>query len=151
MDKDKLIHEVDKEIVEVLKIIQSIELNYQKERETKQKEQQIRLARQPNRPEFNTSAVNTSTPIRNTNMPTQTGANQQQLMEAAVTFNPNPVCHLYPTTDPTSREGRYELPANDSIIRRAAHTPMNQIMTDTTNAAGHNKLWRYNNRANTDT
>ena len=93
---------VDEEIVEVLKIIQSIELNYQKERETKQKEQQARLARQPNRPEFNTSAVNTSTPIRNTNMPTQTGANQQQLTETAETFDPNPVCHLYPMTDPTS-------------------------------------------------
>ena len=150
-DKDKLIHEVDEEIVEVLKIIQSIKLNYQKERETKQKEQQARLARQPNRPEFNTFAVNTSTPIRNTNMPTQTGTNQQQLMEAAVTFDPSPVCHLYPTTDPISREGRYEPPANDSIIRRAAHTPTNQIMTNTTNAAGHNEPWRYNNRANMDT
>ena len=84
-------------------------------------------------------------------MPTQTGANQQQLMEAAVTFDPNPVHHLYPTTDPTSQEGRYEPPANYSIIRRAAHTPMNQIMTDTTNAAGRNEPWRYNNRANTDT
>ena len=137
--------------MEVLKIIQSNELNYQKERETKQKEQQARLARQPNRPEFNTSAVNASTPMRNTNMPTQTGANQQQLTEAAVTFDSNPVCHLYPMTDPTSREGQYEPPANDSIIRRAAHTPTNQIMTDTTNTAGHNELWRYNNRANTDT
>ena len=89
--------------------------------------------------------------IRNTNMPTQTGANQQQLTEAAVTFNPNPVRHLYPTTDLTSREGRYKLPANDSIIRRAAHTPTNQITTNTTNAVGHNEQWRYNNRANADT
>ena len=48
-DKDKLIHMVDKEIVEVLKIIQSIELKYQKETEAKQKEQQARLARQANR------------------------------------------------------------------------------------------------------
>ena len=84
-------------------------------------------------------------------MPTQTGTNQQQLAEAAVTFKPNPVRHLYPTTDPTSREGQYEPPANDSIIRRAAYTPKSQITTDTTNAADHNEPWRYNNRANTDT
>ena len=69
--------EIDDEIVKVLKRIKYIELNYQKEREAKQKEQQARLARQPNRPEFNTSAVNASTPIRNTNIPTHTGANQQ--------------------------------------------------------------------------
>ena len=143
--------EIDDELVSVLRKIENIEANYQKEKEAKQKEQQARLARQPNRPEFNTSAVSTSTAIRNTNIPTHTGTNQQQLTEAAVTFDPNPVCHLYPLTDPTSREGQYELPVNDSIIRRATQTPTNQIMTDTTNAAGHNEPRRYNNRANTDT
>ena len=66
------------------------------------KEQQARLARQTYRPEFNTSTVNASTPIKNSNIPTQTGTNQHQLMEAAVTFDPNPVHHLYPMTNPTS-------------------------------------------------
>ena len=72
-------------------------------------------------------------------------------MEAAVTFDPNPVCHLYPMTDPTTRENRYELPTNDSIIKRATSAPVNQFTTDTTNTAGCNELWRYNNRSNTDT
>ena len=92
-DKDKLMKEINDELVPVLRKIENIETNYQKEKEAKQKEQ-ARLTRQPNRPELNTSAVSTSTPIRNTNIPAHTGTNQQQLTEAAVTFNPNSVCHL---------------------------------------------------------
>ena len=135
----------------MLETARNIELNYEKEKEARNKEQQVRLARQTNRPEFNTSTVNASTPIKNTNTAPQTGTNQHQQMEVAVTFDPNPVCHHYPMTDPTGRGDWYELPANDSIINAAASAPVNQFTTNTTNTAGCNELWRYNNRANTYT
>ena len=136
--RDKLMKEVDDKLVLVLRRVETIEGNYQREKEAKQKEQQATLARQPNRPEFNTSIVSTSTPIRNTNTTTCTVTNQQPT-EAAVTFNPNHVCHLYPPTNRTSQEGQYKLPANDSIVRRASQTPTNQITTDPTTTAGYNK------------
>ena len=150
-DKDKILQEVDEELSEMLEIVRNIELSYEREKEASKKEQQARLARQINRPEFNTSTVNAGTPIKNTNTAPQTGTNQHQHMEVTVTFDPNPLCHLYPMTDPTSREDRYELPANNSIIKGATSAPVNQFMTNTTNTTGHNEPWRYNNRANTDT
>ena len=93
-DKDKILREVD--------AAREIELNYKKEKEAKNKEQQARLARQTNRPDLNASTVNASTPIRNTNTASQTSTNHHQQTEVAVHFDPNPVGHLYPTTNPTS-------------------------------------------------
>ena len=91
-------------MTEMLETARNIELNYEKEKEARNKEQQVRLARQTNRPEFNTSTVNASTPIKNTNTAPQTGTNQHQQTEVAVTFDPNPVCHRYPMTDPNPVE-----------------------------------------------
>ena len=51
--------------------------NYEKEKEeARNKEQQVRLARQTNRADFNFLTMNSSTPIRNTNTVSQTRTNQ---------------------------------------------------------------------------
>ena len=132
-DKDKILHEVDKEVTEMLITARDIELNYEKEKEAKNKEQQAGMARQTNRLDFNASTVNASTPIKNNNTALQTGTSHHQKTDIAVTFNSNPVCHLYPTTDQTNRNDWYELPANDSIIHGAASIPVSQFTTHTTN------------------
>ena len=100
-DKNKILDEVDDELTEMLGIARNIKLAYEKEKEARNKEQQARPARQTNRPEFNTYTVNASTLIKNTNTVPQTGTNQHQQTKVAVTFDPNPVRHLYPMTDPT--------------------------------------------------
>ena len=63
-------------------------------------------------------------------------------------FNPNPMQHLYSMTGTTSHNGRYELPANDSIIQGAGTASGGQFTTNTTGATGQNKAWRNNNGAN---
>ena len=77
-DKDKILDEEEEEMTKMLETARNIELNYEKEKEARNKEQQARLARQTNWPEFNTSTVNASTPIKNTNTAPQTGTNQHQ-------------------------------------------------------------------------
>ena len=119
-DIDKVLEEVDKEVVEMIAAVRESELNYEKEKaEAKNKEQQVRLARQTNRPDFNFLMVSSSTPIRNTNTAPQTRTNHHQQTETAVHFDPNPVHHLYPMTNPTSHNDQYEPLANDSIIQGA--------------------------------
>ena len=140
-DKDKILQEVDEELEEILETIKDIKLSYKREKKANKREQRTRLTRQITRPEFNTSTVNASTPIKNINTALQTGTNQQQHTEAAVTFDPNPVCHLYPMTDSAIQESWYELPANYSIINGAASAPVNQFMTNTTNMTGRNEPW----------
>ena len=142
-DIDKILDEVDREVVEIVTAVRKSELNYKKEKaEARNREQQVRLARQTNRSDF--LALNSSTPIRNTNTAPQMGANQNQHTEIGVHFDPNPVHYLYPTTNPTSHNGRYEPPANDSIIQGAGLAPGGQFATNTTSITGHNKPWRFN-------
>ena len=149
-DIDKVLEEVDEEVVEMIAAVRESDLNYKKEKaEAKNKEQQVRLTRQTNRPDFNFLMVNSSTPIRNTNTAPQTRTNNHQQRETAVHFDPNPVCHLYPTTDPTNHNDRYKPPANDSIIQGADSAPGGQFVTNTTNVTGCNEPWRYNNGTNT--
>ena len=45
-DKDKILDEVDDELTKMLQTARNIELNYEKEKEARNKEQQARLARQ---------------------------------------------------------------------------------------------------------
>ena len=117
--------------------VRESEVNYEKEKaEAKCKEQQVRLARQTNKPDFNPLTVNSSTPIRNGNIGSQTRANHHQHTETAVHFDPNPVHHLFPTTDLTSHNDRYEPPANDSIIQGAGSAPGGQFATNTANVTG---------------
>ena len=93
--------------------------------------------------------MNASTPIRNTNTAPQTRTNHHQQTETAVHFDPNPVRHLYPMSNPTSHNDQYEPPVNDSIIQGTGSAPGGQFVTNTTNVTGHNEPWRYNNGTNT--
>ena len=148
-DIDKVLEAVDKGAVKMLTAVRESELNYKKEREAKNKEQVVRLARQTNRKNFNFLTVNSSTPIRNT--APQTRTNHHQQAETAVHFDPNPVRHLYPMTDPISHNDQYKPPANDSIIQGAGSAPEGQFTTNTTNVTSQNEPWRYNNGTNTST
>ena len=66
-DIDKGLEEVDKEVVQMLNAVRESELNYEKEKaEARNKELQVRLARQTNRSKVNFLIPNSSTPIRNT-------------------------------------------------------------------------------------
>ena len=151
-DIDKVLEAVEKEVVKMLAAVRESELNYEKEKEeARNKEQQVRLARQTNRSDFNFLTMNSSTPIRNTNTGPQTRTNQHQHTETAVHFDTNTVCHFYPMTDPTSHSDWYEPPANDSIIQGAGSAPGGQFATNTTGITSCNELWRYNNRTNTAT
>ena len=151
-DIDKVLETVDREVVEMITAVRESELDYEKEKaDAKNKEQQVRPARQTNKPDFNFLTVNSSTPIRNTNTGPQTRTNHHQHTETDVHFDPNPVHHLYPMTDPTSHNDWYEPPANDSIIQGAGSAPGGQFVTNTTNVTGCNKPWRYNNGTNTAT
>ena len=104
-----------------------------------------------NRPDFNFLTVNASTPIRNTNAAPRTRTNHHQQTETAIHFNPNPVRHLYPTTNPTSHNDQYKPPTNHSIIQGAGSAPGGQFTTNTTNITGCNEPWKYNNGTNTAT
>ena len=118
--------------------VRESERNYEKEKEeVRNKEQQVRLARQTNRSYFNFLTMNSSTPIRNNNTVSQTRTNQQT--ETAVHFDPNTVRHFYPVTDPTSCGDQYEPPANDAIIQGADSTSEGQFVTSTTGVTGHNE------------
>ena len=81
-DIDKIIEVVDKEVVEMLNAVRESELKYEKEKaKARNKEQQVRLARQTNRPELNFLTLNSCTPIRNTNTAPWTETNQNQHTE----------------------------------------------------------------------
>ena len=134
----------------MIRAVRESEQNYEKEKEeARNKEQQVRLARQANRSDFNFLTMNSSTPIRNNNMISQTRTNQQT--ETAVHFDPNTVCHFYPMTNPTNCGNQYKPPANDSIIQGADSAPGGQFVTNTTDVTGHSEPWRYNNGTNTAT
>ena len=67
-DIDKVLEAVDREVVEMITAVIESEQNYEKEKEeARNKEQQVRLARQTNRSDFNFLTMNSSTPIRNNN------------------------------------------------------------------------------------
>ena len=149
-DIDKVLEVVDREVVEKITAVRESEMNYKKEKaETRNKEQKVRLVRQSSRSDINFLTVNSNTSIRNVNTAQQIRANQQKNRETAVHFNPNPVHHLYPTTDPTSHNDWYEPPANDSIIQGAGSVTGGQFATNTTSITGRNEPWRYNNGTNT--
>ena len=83
-----------------------------------------------------------STPIRGSNTRTD---------QPTIHFNTNTIRHVYPLTNLTNSGGRYEPPANDSILQGAGSTPGVQFTTSTTDTTGHNKPWRYNNGTSTAT
>ena len=149
-DLDKILEAVHKEVCEMIAAVRESEMNYEKEKEeARNKEQQVRMARQTNRSDFNFLTMNSSTHIRNNNTVPQTRTNQQT--ETAVHFDPSTLHHFYPTTDLTSHSDRYKPPANDSIIQGADSTPGGQFATGTTGVTGHNEPWRYKNETDTAT
>ena len=97
-DIDKVLEAVDREVVEMITAVRESKQNYEKEKEARNKEQQVRLARQTNRSDFNFLTMNSSTPIRNNNTVSQTRTNQHQHKETAVHFDPNTIRHFYPMT-----------------------------------------------------
>ena len=149
-DIDKVLEVVDREATEMITAVRESEQIYEKEKvEARNREQQVILARQMNRSEFNFPTINSSTPIRNNNAAPQLRTNQQA--ETAVHFNPNTIHHYYPMTDPTSHGNWYEPLANDSIIQGTDSASRNQFATNTTSITGCNEQWRYNNGTNTAT
>ena len=139
-DKDKVLEAVDTEVVEMIKAVRESKENYEREEEeAKNRDQQLRLTRQTNRPDFNFLTMINSTPIRNGN----TRADQP-----AIHCDTNTICHVYPPTNPITNGDRYEPPVNDSIIQGAGSAPGGQFVTNTIGTTGHNKPWRYNNGTN---
>ena len=142
-DKDKALEAVDAEVTEMTKAIRQSKENYEREQEqAKNRDEQLRLTRQNNRPDFNFPTLINSTPIRNSNARTD---------QPAIHFDKNTVCHFYPPTNTTTNGNQYEPPANDSIIQGAGSAPGGQFATNTTGAAGRNDPWRYSNGAHTAT
>ena len=92
---DKVLDAVDIEATEMIKAVRESEENYEREQEeARNKEQQIRLSRQPNRSDFNFLTMNSSIPIRNNNTAPHTRTNQLQQTETAVYFDLNARGHL---------------------------------------------------------
>ena len=82
-DIDKVLEQVDREVVEMMRAVRESEQIYEKEKvEARNKEQRVILASQTNRSEFSFPTINSSTPIRNNNTAPQLRTNQQ--MEEAV-------------------------------------------------------------------
>ena len=131
-DKEVLLTEIDEIVVEMLNAIKESEENYKREQEQARiRDEQLRSARQ-------TSTLASSTPIRNSNTrPDQPG----------VHFNTNPVHHIYATT--SDGGDQYKPPKNDSILQGATSSPVDQFMTNATDVAGRNELWRCNNATST--
>ena len=102
------------------------------------REEQLRSARQTSRSDINLyPTLANSAPIRNTNTRSD---------QPGVHFNTNPVHHVYATT--SDRGKQYEPPENDSILHGATSSPADQFVTNATDTAGCNKLWRRNNTTN---
>ena len=139
----KVLEAVDEEITEMLNAVKQSEENYKREQEQARiRDEQLRLARQTNRSDFNFATLANSTPIRSNNIRTD---------QPGVHFNTNPVRHIYSTTSTTSGDNRYEPPANDSILQGASSAATGQFTTNTTDTTDHNDLWRCNNGTNTAT
>ena len=137
-DKEALIKEIDEVAVEMLTAIRESEEKYKKEQEQARiREEQLRSARQTSRSDINLLTLANSTPIRNTNTRSD---------QPGVHFNTNPVHHVYTTT--SDRGEQYEPPENDSILQGATSSPADQFMTNATDTAGRNELWRRNNTTN---
>ena len=83
------------------------------------------------------------TPAHQSRTQTPQQANQNRQTEG-VHFDPNTVQHYYTMTRKASCTGRYELPANHSIIQAAATGPPRQLTTNPINGTGHNEAWRNN-------
>ena len=79
-----------------------------------------------------------STPIRNGNTRSD---------QPGVHFNTNPIHQVYPTTSDGGNQ--YEPPENDSILQGATSSPVDQFVTNATDAAGRNKPWRRINAIST--
>ena len=132
--------EIDEIVVEMLNAIKESEENYKREQEqARTRDEQLRSARQTSRSDINLyPTLANSTPIRNSNTrPNQPG----------VHFNANPVHHVYATT--SDGGDQYESPENDSILQGATSSPVDQFMTNATDVAGRNELWRCNNATST--
>ena len=87
-DKDKVLEAVDTEVVEMIKAVRESKENYEREQEeAKNRDQQLRLTRQTNRPDFNFLTMINSTPIKDGNTRTD---------RPAVHFNTNTIRHFYP-------------------------------------------------------
>ena len=151
-----MLEAVDAEVVEMIKAARESEENYKREQEeAKNRDQQLMLTRQTNRPDFNFLTIVNSTPIRNGNTRTDQPAVHFDTNTIHHYYPPtNPtttIHHYYPPTNPTTNGDRYEPPANDSIIQGAGSAPGGQFATNTTGTTGHNETWRYNNGTNTAT
>ena len=149
-DKDKVMEAVDIEVMEMIRAVRESKENYKKEQEeARNREQQLRLARQTSRTDFNFLTMINSTQIRGQNTAMQTRTTQHQRREAAVHFDTNTVRHFYPLTNMTTDSDRYEPPSNDSILQGAGPTPEGQFATNITSTTGRNKQWRFNSRTDT--
>ena len=105
-DKDKVVEAVDIEVMKMIRAVRESEENYKKEQEeARNREQQLRLARQTSRTDFNFLTMINSTQIRGQNTAMQTRTMQHQRREAAVHFDTNTVCHFYPLTNTTNTIG----------------------------------------------
>ena len=138
-DKETLIKEIDEVALEMLNAIRESKENYKKEQEQARiREEQLRSARQTSRSDINLyPTLANSTPIRNTNTRSD---------QPGVHFNTNAVHHVYATT--SDRGEQFEPPENDSILQGATSSPADQFVTNATDTAGRNELWRQNNTTN---
>ena len=137
-DKDKILATVDEEVTAMLNAVKQNEENSRREqKQARDRDEQLRSARQTDRSDFNYPTLANSTPIRNDNARSD---------QPGVHFNTNPVCHVYSTT--SDRDDQYEPSINDSIIQGAGSAPTDQFATSVT---GRNDPWRCNNDTNTVT
>ena len=139
-DKEVLMREIDEIAVEMFNAIKESEENYKREQEQARiRDEQLRSARQTSRSNINLyPTLANSTLIRNSNTRSD---------QPGVHFNTNPVHHVYATT--SDGGDQYEPPENDSILQGATSSPVNQFMTNATDVAGRNEMWRRNDAPNT--
>ena len=139
-DKEVILREIDEIAVEMLNAIKESEENYKKEQEQARiRDEQLRSARQISRSDINLyPTLANSTPIRNSNTRSD---------QPGVHFNTNPVHHINVTTSDGGNQ--YEPPENDSILQGATSSPVDQFVTNATEVAGRNEMWRRNNATNT--
>ena len=132
--------EIDEIKGEMLNAIKESEENYKREQDQARiRDKQLRSTRQTSRSDINLyPTLANSTPIRNSN---------PRPDQPRVHFNTNPVHHVYATT--SDGGDQYEPPEKDSILQGATSSPVDQFVTNTTDVAGCNELWRRNNDTNT--
>ena len=140
-DKEKVLEAVDDEVTEMLTALKQSEENYEREQEQARiRDEQLRLARQTNRSDFNLVTLANSTPIRNDNTRSD---------QPGVHFNNKAIRHIYSANSMTSGDNQYEPPANDSILQGAVAAPTDQFATNATGTTDRNDLWRHNSGINT--